>query len=91
MTLSKLPWLSATRVECAWLGSFEQYVEIDPRYFRPAEVDALQGDATKARAELGWETDVGFDRLVEIMVEADVDALAAQLAGTVERYSHEGA
>jgi GDPmannose 4,6-dehydratase len=75
----------------AGLGSFEDHVEIDPRYFRPTEVDALQGDASKARAELGWESEVDFERLVEIMVEADIDALADQLAGKVVRYSHEGA
>ncbi len=73
----------------AGLGSYEQYVEIDPRYFRPAEVDALQGDASKARAELGWEPEVAFDRLVEIMVEADIAQLSDQLAGKVQRFSHE--
>ncbi len=77
--------------EHAGLGSYEPYVEIDPKYFRPTEVDALLGDATKARDELGWEPEVGFERLVEIMVEADISALADQLAGKVERYSHEGA
>ena len=74
----------------AGLGSYEGYVEIDPRYFRPAEVDALQGDAAKARAELGWEPQVSFDRLVELMVEADIAQLADQLAGKVVRFSHEG-
>jgi len=74
----------------AGLGSYEDYVEIDPRYFRPAEVDALQGDAAKARAELGWEPEVSFDRLVELMVEADIAQLSDQLAGKLERFSHEG-
>lgn len=73
----------------AGLGSYEGYVEIDPRYFRPAEVDALQGDAAKARTELGWEPEVSFDRLVELMVEADIAQLSDQLAGKVERFSHE--
>jgi len=76
--------------ELAGLGDFERYVEIDPRYFRPAEVDALQGDAAKARTELAWEPEVTFDRLVEIMVEADIAALNDQLEGRVTRYSHEG-
>jgi GDPmannose 4,6-dehydratase len=49
-------------------------VEIDPRYFRPAEVDLLQGDATKARRELGWQPTVGFQELVHMMVEADLKA-----------------
>lgn len=73
----------------AGLGSYEGYVEIDPRYFRPAEVDALRGDAAKARAELGWEPEVSFDRLVELMVEADIAQLSDQLAGKFERFSHE--
>jgi GDPmannose 4,6-dehydratase len=47
-------------------------VRIDPRYFRPAEVDALLGDASKARAELGWTPRVGFDDLVREMIEADM-------------------
>jgi GDPmannose 4,6-dehydratase len=50
---------------------WRRYVEVDPRYFRPAEVDVLQGDATKARAELGWAPTVGFEELVRRMVEHD--------------------
>jgi GDPmannose 4,6-dehydratase len=69
---------------------WEQFVEIDPRYFRPAEVDMLLGDPTKAADELGWEAKVSFDELVRLMVEADVAALEEQLAGKVTRYSHEG-
>jgi GDPmannose 4,6-dehydratase len=69
---------------------WEQYVEIDPRYFRPSEVDVLLGDASKARTKLGWEPKVGFDELVRLMVDADVSALDDQLAGKVVRYSHEG-
>jgi GDPmannose 4,6-dehydratase len=52
-------------------------VEIDPRYFRPTEVEAIQGDATKARRELGWKPTVGFQQLVRMMVEADLNLLAA--------------
>ena len=69
---------------------WEEYVEIDPRYFRPSEVDVLLGDASKAREELGWEPKVGFDELVRLMVDADMSALEDQLAGKVVRYSHEG-
>jgi GDPmannose 4,6-dehydratase len=69
---------------------WEPHVEIDPRYFRPSEVDDLRGDASKARERLGWEAKVGFDELVAIMVDADVAALEEQLAGRVTRYSHEG-
>jgi GDPmannose 4,6-dehydratase len=68
----------------------EQYVEIDPRYFRPSEVDVLLGDASKARQKLGWEPKVGFEELVRLMVDADVTELEDQLAGRVVRYSHEG-
>jgi len=52
---------------------WERYVEIDKRYLRPAEVDLLQGDATKARRVLGWEPTVGFEELVEMMVTADLE------------------
>jgi GDPmannose 4,6-dehydratase len=69
---------------------WEPHVEIDPRYFRPSEVDALLGDPTKAREQLGWEPRVGFEELVRLMVDADLSALEDQLAGKVTRFSHEG-
>ena len=50
-------------------------VRIDPRYFRPTEVELLRGDASKARAILGWEPRVGFEELVRIMVRADMEEL----------------
>jgi GDPmannose 4,6-dehydratase len=50
-------------------------VEIDPRYFRPTEVDVLQGDATKAEATLGWKPRVTFHELVRIMVDEDIRAV----------------
>jgi GDPmannose 4,6-dehydratase len=56
-----------------YLGlDWEKYVEIDPRYFRPAEVDLLLGDPTKARTILGWEPKVDFKELVKIMVDSDM-------------------
>ncbi len=58
--------------EVAGLGSFEPYVVVDPRFVRPAEVDRLIGDASKAKRALGWEPEVGFERLVEMMVESDI-------------------
>jgi len=69
---------------------WRDYVQIDPRYFRPSEVDELLGDASKAKEHLGWAATVGFAELVRIMVDADVAALEDQLAGKVTRYSHEG-
>ena len=47
-------------------------VEVDPRYFRPAEVELLIGDPTKAREELGWEAKVDLDEMVKIMMENDL-------------------
>ena len=62
---------------------WERYVEIDPRYFRPAEVDLLLGDATKAREKLGWEPKVSFENLVTLMVDHDL-TLAKHEAETRE-------
>ena len=53
---------------------YQDYVEIDPRYFRPAEVDMLQGDASKSREVLGWSPQVRFEQLVDMMVDADLEA-----------------
>jgi GDPmannose 4,6-dehydratase len=50
---------------------WQKHVEIDPRYFRPTEVDYLQGDASKARKALGWRPDTSFRQLVEMMVDND--------------------
>lgn len=52
---------------------FEEFVEFDPRYLRPAEVDLLLGDASKAKAQLGWTPTVSFDELVRMMVEHDLE------------------
>jgi GDPmannose 4,6-dehydratase len=75
--------VAAARLGMTW----EDVVEIDPRYYRPAEVDALCGDASKAKAELGWTPTVTFRELVQIMVDADVKALEDQLAGRGLRLS----
>ena len=60
-------------------------VEFDERYLRPAEVDALCGDASKAHEKLGWKPTVTFKELVRAMVDADREALADQLAGRAVR------
>ena len=54
---------------------WRQYVEIDPRYYRPAEVDMLIGDYSKAKRQLGWEPKTKFADLVKLMVEADANLL----------------
>lgn len=53
--------------------NYEDYVEIDPRYFRPAEVELLLGDPAKAKEKLGWEAKVGIKELAEMMVEYDME------------------
>jgi GDPmannose 4,6-dehydratase len=54
---------------------WREYVEKDPRYFRPAEVDCLQADSSRARKLLGWEPKIKFSQLVRIMVDADMEAM----------------
>ena len=51
-------------------------VEIDPRYFRPTEVDVLLGDASRAKRALGWEPRVSFGELIDLMVDADLQLAA---------------
>ncbi len=53
---------------------WQDYVKVDPKYFRPAEVDLLLGDPSKARAALGWSPKVTFKELVRLMVDADMEA-----------------
>jgi GDPmannose 4,6-dehydratase len=55
---------------------WERYVRVDERYMRPAEVDLLVGDPTRARTNLGWEPTMTFEELVELMVRADYDLVA---------------
>jgi len=55
--------------------NWEKYVEIDPKLIRPAEVDFLCGDATKAREKLGWRPEVTFEELITMMVEADLETV----------------
>ena len=55
---------------------WKQYVKHDPRYERPAEVELLIGDSSKAKKQLGWEPKVKFKELVRIMVDADMDLLS---------------
>jgi len=61
---------------------WQQYVKIDPKYYRPTEVDLLIGDATKAKKQLQWEPKVRFQELARMMVEADLEAERERLEGT---------
>ncbi|HEX5275356.1 MAG TPA: GDP-mannose 4,6-dehydratase [Candidatus Rubrimentiphilum sp.] len=62
--------------ESAGLGSYEKYVRSAPKFIRPAEVDLLVGDPSKAKRELGWVPEHSFEDLVEMMVRADLDRLS---------------
>ena len=64
---------------------WERHVEVDPAYFRPAEVPDLRGDATRARTVLGWEPRTSFEELVDLMVDADVQLLEDELSGRLVR------
>ena len=58
--------------------NWRDYVVTDPKFVRPAEVDLLLGDCTKAKEKLGWELEVGFRELVEMMVESDLNHYRSQ-------------
>ncbi len=72
-------------LECAFgLAELDwkRYVQIDPRYFRPAEVDILLGDAAKAKTKLGWTPKVSFEQLVAMMVNSDMELVRKKIFGT---------
>ena len=62
--------------ECAGLN-YEDYVVVDPRFLRPAEVDRLLGNSAKARGKMGWQPEVSFRQLVEMMIANDLDRIKA--------------
>lgn len=64
--------------EYADISDWEQYVEIDPQLFRPAEVDQLIGDASKAQKKLGWYPKITFEQLVAMMVESDLKRVSSE-------------
>jgi GDPmannose 4,6-dehydratase len=70
-TVQRLVELAFGAVGLDW----REYVSLDPRFMRPAEVDLLVGDPSKAKRELGWEPEVGFEALVTMMVDADLERL----------------
>ncbi|MGC3972589.1 MAG: GDP-mannose 4,6-dehydratase [Pirellulales bacterium] len=57
---------------------YRDHVVVDPKFYRPAEVDLLLSDPTKARTKLGWQCEVGFEELVRMMVDADLQRLGSQ-------------
>ncbi|MCB1320708.1 MAG: GDP-mannose 4,6-dehydratase [Leptospiraceae bacterium] len=61
--------------------NYKDYVVIDPKFFRPAEVDLLIGDSTKARTELGWQPEVSFEQLIQMMVDADLERVQKKMNG----------
>ncbi len=69
---------------------YQQYVVIDPRYFRPTEVDVLLGDSTKAKTVLGWKPRVGFDQLIDMMIAADMEMSAKEKTLCEAGYSSAG-
>ena len=73
--------IAFARVGLDW----QKYVRVDPALLRPAEVDHLLGDPSKARAELGWTPSVNFKQLVEMMVDADLERLSASSSRTGEK------
>jgi GDPmannose 4,6-dehydratase len=76
-SVRRLCELAFSHVDLDW----EEHVVIDERYFRPAEVDLLIGDASKARRVLGWEPTIGFEELVAGLVDADLALLTGGLDG----------
>ena len=68
---------------------WERHVEIDPRYFRPAEVDSLCGDPSKAGERLGWKAQTSFEDLVALMVDGDIRLLQDEQAGLLVRVDRE--
>ena len=70
-TVKRLVELAFAAVDLDW----QKYVVLDPAFVRPAEVDLLIGSSAKAEKQLGWKPDVSFEKLVEMMVVADIDRL----------------
>ncbi|MNC74718.1 GDP-mannose 4,6-dehydratase [compost metagenome] len=58
---------------------YRDYVVIDPEFVRPAEVDLLLGDCSKAKGKLGWEIEIGFNELIQMMVNQDLLRVESEL------------
>ena len=82
-SIRELLEIAFSTVELDW----QNYVEIDPKFLRPAEVEFLCGDANKARQKLGWHPEVKFEELIRMMVEADLEATQRGMSLVPERGS----
>jgi len=69
---------------------WKQHVECDPKLMRPAEVEYLCGDASKARQKLGWRPRLGFAELIQLMVQADLEALQISEAAALSHHNGNG-
>ena len=69
---------------------YQKHVVIDPKYFRPTEVDVLLGDSTKAKQQLGWNPKVGFDQLIDMMIAADMEQAGKEKTLCEAGYSYRG-
>ncbi|MCX6167698.1 MAG: GDP-mannose 4,6-dehydratase [Ignavibacteriales bacterium] len=69
---------SKVKMEQCKVKTGDVIIEIDPKYYRPTEVDLLIGDASKAKKELGWESKVKFEELVKLMIKADLEKVAVR-------------
>ncbi len=69
---------------------YQKYVVIDPKYFRPTEVDVLLGDSSKAKTVLGWKPRVGFDQLIDMMIAADMEMSSKEKTLCEAGYSSAG-
>jgi GDPmannose 4,6-dehydratase len=75
------------RIAFAHVGlNYEQFVTVDPKFQRPAEVEVLLGDASKARQKLGWKPTTSLEALVEMMVDADMDRVALERNSTPQAF-----
>ena len=76
-TVKEMLELAFDRLQLDW----KKHVKIDPKYYRPTEVDLLIGDASKAKKQLGWQPKVQFEELIAMMVDADLAAERERLEG----------
>jgi GDPmannose 4,6-dehydratase len=83
-TVQEFCEVAFSHVDLDW----RRHVLVDPGYYRPAEVDELCGDASKAHTELSWKPQTSFDELVRLMVDADIGLLGDELAGRTVRVDH---